>query len=57
MIVFLLLTFVMALSVAWLLIVPIISADLPRQQKWKTIILIIIATILFPFSLYWFITF
>ncbi|MFZ4125855.1 MAG: hypothetical protein ACOYJ2_07290 [Rickettsiales bacterium] len=57
MILFFILAIVMALSVAWLLVMPSISADIARQQKWKTVVLVVVATILFPFLIYYLITF
>jgi hypothetical protein len=57
MILFFLLASMMALSVAWLLFVPVVSAQVSRRNKQRTLFYVLIATILLPLTLYYFITF
>lgn len=58
MMVFLALAAIMALSVAWLLFMPIVGhTDISRRAKQKTIFAILVTTILFPFTVYWLVTF
>lgn len=57
MILFFLIATALSLSVAWLLVMPSLSADFPRSHQWKTVCFVLLASIVFPFSVYCLVTF
>lgn len=57
MIVFLVFAAMMALSAAWLLIMPSLASGMSRIEKRKAAFYVAFATFIFPFTLYYLVTF